>query len=83
MDWDDATDVTIQRNLPRLKAEMARLFEDAELARLHRDAVAWHRAKLAELHATPEFEDLFVQALDTRLSGMERVAYALALDLQS
>ena len=83
MDWCDATDLTIQRNLPRLRAGIARLMQDAELARLHRASVDWHRGKLAELHGTPEFEDLYHQALTTRLSGMERVAYALALDMQS
>src|SRR5690606_18156140 len=83
MDWSDATDLTIQRNLPRLKAEMARLLADPDLARLHRAAVDWHHAKAAELHGLPEFAELYAQALDTRLTGLERVAYALALDLQS
>jgi hypothetical protein len=83
MDWSDAVDVTIQRNLPRLKAEMARLMADDRLAALHRASLDWHRAKAAELHGTPEFRDLYQQALETKLSGMERVAYALALDLES
>lgn len=83
MDWSDAVDVTIQRNLPRLRAEMGRLMADEELAALHRASLDWHRAKAAELHATEEFEELYRQALDTRLSGMERVAWSLALDLDS
>lgn len=83
MDWSDATDLTIQRNLPRLRAEMARLFADRGLARLHQASVEWHRARAKSLRAEPEFEELYTQALETRLSGMERVAYALALDLES
>jgi hypothetical protein len=83
MDWSDATDVTIQRNLPRLRAEMDRLLADPELKRLHEKAVAWHRARATELHANPEFQELYDQALATRLNGMERVAYSLALDLES
>ena len=83
MDWSDHTDLTIQRNLPRLKGEMARLLEDKTLRGLHEAAVSWHRAKAAELHADPEFRALYDQALKTRLSPLERVAYALALDMES
>jgi hypothetical protein len=83
MDWDDATDVTIQRNLPRLRAEYDRLMADERLRRLHDAGLAWHRAKAEELRATPEFADLFAQALRTRLTGAERVAWSLALDMES
>lgn len=83
MDWSDYTDVTIQRNLPRLKVEMTRLLEDPELRRLHDDGFEWHKAKAAELHAEPEFHDLYKQALKLRLNETERVAYALAQDLES
>ena len=31
----------------------------------------------------PEFEDLYRQALEMKLTETERVAYALALDLES
>ncbi|EAQ01860.1 hypothetical protein OB2597_00545 [Pseudooceanicola batsensis HTCC2597] len=83
MDWCDHTDVTIQRNLPRLRAEMDRLLADPELRRLHETGVAWHRSKAAELHRMPEFQDLYDRALSIRLNEMERVAYALAQDLES
>ncbi len=83
MDWSDHRDVTIQRNLPRLRAEMDRLLADPKLRKLHDKAVDWHRAKAAELHADPEFDELYRQALETRLQPMERVAYALALDMES
>ncbi|NDV99608.1 glycosyltransferase family 2 protein [Salipiger sp. PrR002] len=83
MDWSGARDLTIQRNLPRLRAEMDRLLADPELARLHRAGQAWHRAKATELRATPEFAELYDQALALRLTPAERVAWALSLDMES
>ncbi|MGR3582910.1 MAG: glycosyltransferase family 2 protein, partial [Pseudooceanicola nanhaiensis] len=83
MDWNDTRDVTIQRNLPRLKTEMARLRADPALEALHAAGLGWHRAKAEELRNTPEFRALYDQALGIRLNGTERVAYALALDMES
>lgn len=83
MDWGGNKDLTIQRNIPRLRTEMSRLMQDAELRRLHDDGVAWHKAKAAELHDTPEFEELYRQAISTDLTEMERVAFSLALDMES
>ncbi|MBY6005795.1 glycosyltransferase family 2 protein [Salipiger bermudensis] len=83
MDWGGARDLTIKRNIPRVRAEIDRLLGDPELRRLHEAGLAWHKAKAEELHATPEFEDLYQQALALRLTETERVAYALALDLES
>lgn len=81
MDWNDHRDITIQRNIPRVQAEVDRMLSDPELRRLHGEGVAWHKAKAAELHALPEFSELYRQALDTRLTEMERVALAMALDI--
>ncbi|OWU84757.1 glycosyl transferase family 2 [Oceanicola sp. 22II-s10i] len=83
MDWSDFKDVTIKRNVPRVEAERDRLLADAKLRALHEDGVAWHRAKAEELHGNPEFEELYQQALKVRLNETERVAYALALDMES
>lgn len=83
MDWGDYTDVTIQRNLPRLRLEMDLLLADPALRRLHDEGFAWHKAKAAELHGKPEFQELYDQALKIRLNETERVAYALAQDLES
>ena len=41
------------------------------------------RAKAIELHGMPEFEDLYQQALKLDLTETERVAYALALDMEN
>lgn len=83
MDWSDFQDVTIQRNLPRLRAEFARLMEDDTLRHWHEKGFAWHQAKAAELHGMDEFEDLYQQAVKLKLNEVERVAYALALDMES
>ncbi|WP_293573133.1 glycosyltransferase family 2 protein [Phaeobacter sp.] len=83
MDWNDHTDLTIKRNLPRLRAEYDRLLSDPQLRQLHEDGLRWHRQKAAELHELPEFEELFSQATRLKLTAEERVAYALALDLES
>jgi len=83
MDWSDNKDLTIKRNLPRLQAEYDRLMQDAELRKWHAKGRDWHRAKADELHANPEFEDLYQQALKLKLTETERVAYALALDMDN
>lgn len=83
MDWNDHKDLTIQRNIPRLQAEYDRLMQDDTLRDLHRAGLAWHRAKADELHAMPEFQDLYDQAVTLKLNETERVAWALALDMES
>lgn len=83
MDWSVHRDLTIQRNLPRLRAEMDRLLADPVLAEWHAKACDWHRAKAAELRGIPEFAELYDQALALKLTETERVAYALALDMET
>ncbi len=83
MDWTGAHDVTIQRNIPRVRAEYNQLIEDPLVRRYHEDGVAWHRAKAKELHETPEFEELFQQATALSLTETERAALALAMDVES
>ncbi|MEX0369740.1 MAG: glycosyltransferase family 2 protein [Tateyamaria sp.] len=83
MDWSDFRDITIKRNLPRLRAEYDHLMQDKTLRKWHEKGLQWHRAKADELHANPEFQDLYDQALKVKLTETERVAYALALDMES
>ena len=83
MDWSDHRDITIKRNIPRVRAEYDRLMADPEVAKWHRAGLDWHRAKADELHGMPEFEELYQQAVTLKLDETERVAYALALDLES
>lgn len=53
--WED---LSIQRYLPRLSAEMSRLLADARLAALHEEAVAAHRATRDRLMADPAYQAL-------------------------
>ncbi|MEP4981701.1 glycosyltransferase family 2 protein [Ascidiaceihabitans sp.] len=83
MDWSDFRDITIKRNVPRTRAEYDRLMSDPHLRKWHETGLEWHLAKAEELHGMPEFEDLYQQALKVKLNETERVAYALALDMES
>lgn len=83
MDWSDFKDITIKRNVPRARAEYERLMTDPKLKKLHQDGLKWHENKVQELHQMQEFQDLYAQALKVKLSETERVAYALALDMES
>lgn len=83
MDWSDFRDITIKRNSPRLRAEYDRLMADDTLRKWHQKGLAWHRAKADELHGIAEFAELYEQALKMKLTETERVAYALALDMES
>ncbi|WP_305968257.1 MULTISPECIES: glycosyltransferase family 2 protein [unclassified Mameliella] len=83
MDWSVHRDITIKRNIPRVRAEYDRLMRDDALRAAHHRALEWHRAKAAELRGMPEFEELYRQALALDLTETERVAYALALDMET
>lgn len=83
MDWSNFRDITIKRNIPRLQSEYDRLMQDDQLCDLHEKGCAWHRAKADELRRMPEFEELYAEALKVKLTETERVAYALALDMES
>ncbi|MGR3513798.1 MAG: glycosyltransferase family 2 protein [Paracoccaceae bacterium] len=61
------TDRSIQRHLPRAKAVLARLLADADLARLHAEAVAWHRDRIAVLSQEPDYGALYEAITDPSL----------------
>lgn len=82
-DWHLNTDRSILRQVPRTWAMKAKLLEDPVLARLHADALAWHHAKAAELRATEAFAELWEQTKTADLSDGERMAYAVAEDMES
>ncbi|MGB3244487.1 MAG: glycosyltransferase family 2 protein [Sulfitobacter sp.] len=83
MDWCDFRDITIKRNVPRVRAEYDNLMQDGALRTFHSEGLAWHKAKAAELRGMDEFSDLYTQALSVKLNETERVAYALSLDMES
>jgi hypothetical protein len=47
------------RFIPALKEELARLLQDPDLARLHGNCVAHHKARIAALKDHPEFADIW------------------------
>ncbi len=49
MNYNRERDTSIHTHLPALGKAMAEMLKDPDLARLHEAAVAWHRAKIAEL----------------------------------
>lgn len=51
-------DLTIQRMLPALEAELAQLMADPEIAALHRQCVRLHQDKRDALLARPEFQEM-------------------------
>ncbi|MEQ9258478.1 MAG: glycosyltransferase family 2 protein, partial [Roseovarius sp.] len=51
-------DSSMLPTVERTREEFDRLLQDAELKRLHKAACAWHRAKIAELKADPEWARL-------------------------
>lgn len=56
MNFNSERDTSLHARLPALREEMARMLEDSELARLHAEAVVWHRAKIAELRQREGWE---------------------------
>lgn len=82
-DWHLNTDRTILRQVPRLQAMKAELLRDPVLARLQAEALNWHHAKAAELRATEAFAELWEQTKRADLSDGERMAFAVAEDMES
>lgn len=78
MDFNSYPDNSILRNLERTREEYDRLLADPELAALHRSAFEWHKAKIAELKANPEFAELYDTVTNLDLNDLERVAVILA-----
>lgn len=82
-DWSRNTDLSILRNLPRMQAAKAALLADPVLARLHATALDWHHAKAEELKQIDAFRALWDQAGQLDLTDGERMAYAVAEDMES
>jgi hypothetical protein len=65
--FNEVEETSILRHLPALRAELAALRAEAELDRLTREGLAWHRARALELMDTLEGLQLL-----TRIVGTER-----------
>lgn len=58
-------DTRLLRMLPRLRAELAKLTADADLARLHEEAVEWHRGRIERLKADADYARVFGELVRT------------------
>ncbi|MEK6216681.1 MAG: glycosyltransferase family 2 protein, partial [Boseongicola sp.] len=61
------TDASIHTHLPRAKLRLNELLADAELARLHKEAVAWHRLRIDMLLSQDEYRALYTAITDPML----------------
>lgn len=66
-------DASIQRMLPALEAEMARLLADPDIRAAHEHSVACHRAKIAELMARPDQRELHDELTGERMVRLCRM----------
>lgn len=65
-------DPSIQSRLPLLRAEYDRLLADPEIRAAHQGCVAAHRAKIAELRATPNYEAFYAELTGPRMETLSR-----------
>ena len=63
----------IHRMLPALKAELAQLMADPEIAAAHEFSVARHREKIAELRAREDYAAFYALLTSPRLERMSRM----------
>ena len=73
MNHNAETDTSIQRNLPRFQAELARLMDDPEIAQQHKTCVAAHRTKIADLLQRPDYQTFFADITGDRLRALSRM----------
>lgn len=75
------TDTAIHAQLPAARAAQAGLMADPLLARLHAEAVAWHRTRIQALLADPEYRALYEAITDPALEDAVFVAGRNATDV--
>ena len=66
-------DRSIQRMIPRLQAEFDRLLADPDIRAAHDHSVRCHRAKIAELRATENYERFYVELTGARMERLCRM----------
>lgn len=82
-DWNRNVDRTILRHLPRMQAHKQALLADPVLARLHSQALNWHKTRVRELLELDAFQELWRHTTQADLTDPERVAYAIAAGTES
>jgi hypothetical protein len=73
MNNNATSDRSIQRHVPKMKAEFDRLMADPDIARMHRSCVAAHRDKIVELKAKRENLEFFEQLISERMAKLSRM----------
>ena len=66
-------DVSIQRRLPMMQAELDRLMADQEIAAVHTHSVACHQAKIAALRQTSNYAAFYDTLTSARLQKLSRL----------
>ncbi|WP_339112385.1 glycosyltransferase family 2 protein [Thioclava sp. GXIMD2076] len=67
------TETSIQRMIPALQAEYDRLMADPEIRAAHEAAVSAHRAKIAELRATENYENFYGDLTSAKYERLSRM----------
>jgi hypothetical protein len=75
------TDTSIQAQVPAARRVLDNLKSDPLLARLHDEAVAWHRSRIRTLLGDPEYAALFAAITDPALEDAVFVAGRSAHDV--
>jgi hypothetical protein len=60
-------DTSIQRMIPKVEEELAKLMADPEIAAMHAHCVKMHRAKIDELRATENYSNFFAEVNGERM----------------
>lgn len=73
MNNNATVDLSIQRMLPLLQAEMQKLLADPEIAEAHAFCVDKHRARIAALRQRPDYHKLHQDLTGARLQKLSRL----------
>ncbi|MFN3824424.1 MAG: glycosyltransferase family 2 protein [Pseudorhodobacter sp.] len=73
MNHNIAEDRSIQRMIPRLRAEYDRLLADPDIRAAHDHSVRCHREKIAELRATENYERFYTELTGDRMERLCRM----------
>ncbi|PRY79821.1 glycosyltransferase family 2 protein [Marivita geojedonensis] len=66
-------ELSIQRRLPMMREELARMMADPEIRSAHEAAVAAHRAKIDALRATENYANFYSDLTGSRLEKLSRL----------
>jgi len=75
MNHNATEDRSIQRMIPRARAEFDRLMADPEIRAAHELSVAAHRAKIAELRATEAYSNFYAELCSERFEKLSRLLH--------